>query len=123
MGAHQRSQGGGPQERGIAREDDDVAIVGVLLGEGGEGHQEGIPGSPLHVLLDEVEVQAGRWLLSDGLGPPRPTVADDHHGPLQVQLGQGEQDMHHHGPAAQPMQGFGALRMHARPLPRGQHHR
>ena len=98
-------------------------LIGVIVGEGGQGDQHRVAGTPLGPLLDEIEAQARRRLLGDRLGHPGPTVAYHHHGPLEVELGQGVQDVQHHGPAAQPVQRLGALRAHPGPLPGGQHHR
>ena len=89
-------------------------------GNAGQGHQHGVAGPPLHLLLDEVEVQAGGGLLADRLGHPGGAVADDHHGPLEVQLGQGVQDVQHHGPPAQPVQRLGPLGAHPGALPGSQ---
>ena len=57
----QRGDGGGPQQRRVAGEHEDVAVVGVelVVGEGGEADADGVAGAPLDVLLDEVEEQVG----------------------------------------------------------------
>ena len=98
-------------------------VVGVVVREGGQGHQHGVAGTPLDLLLDEVEAQAGRGLLADRLGHPGAAVADHHHRPVEVQLGQGVQDVQDHGPAAQPVQRLRALGAHPGPLAGGEHDR
>jgi hypothetical protein len=74
----------GPEEGGVARDDEEVAaVIGVVLVERGHGGRHGIAGPPLHPLLHEVEVQAVRGLFGHRLGDPLATVADDHNGPVE----------------------------------------
>ena len=105
-----------------AKKDEKFApVVDVVVGEDGQGDRHRVSGAPLDVLLDELDEQAGRALLVEGLGDLLGGVAHHDHGPLDLEADQGVEDVEDHGPAAQAVQGLGQRRAHARPLPSGKH--
>jgi hypothetical protein len=109
----------GPQERGVAGDDDDVALVVAVVGEDGEPDGNGVARPPLDPLLHELERHLGLPLqgLDDLLRP----VADDHDDPLQVQLRQGLDDVEQHRPTAQRVQHLRHGRLHPRALTGGEY--
>ena len=113
----------GPQQRGVAGEDDDVAVVVlvVVVGEAGEADGDGVARAPLVLLLDELEAQPGA-VLGELLGDALGAVADHHDGPLELRRGQGVEDVQDHGPPAEQVQRLGPGRPHAGALAGGEHH-
>src|SRR5688500_5359674 len=53
------SQGLGPQQRRVARDDDDVTLLVEVIGEDGEADGDGVTRPPLHPLLDELQRDLG----------------------------------------------------------------
>ncbi len=122
VGSDQRRQRGRPQKRSVARQDHNVTVVDVVVREGRQRHENGIARAPLHPLLNEVEVQAGRWLLPYGFGDAGRPVADYDNGPLERKFGQCIQHVQDHGPTAQTMQRLRTLGTHPGPLAGGENY-
>ena len=120
--ANQGGQGLGPQKGGVAGQDDDidVVIVELVVGQPGQAHGGGVPGPPLDPLLHELDGQVGVGQLLEGLGNGLGAVADDHHDPLHRDLGQGVNDVGHHRPPAQLVEGLGPGRAHPGALAGGE---
>ena len=81
---------------------------------------DGVAGAPLHVLLDEVEVQVGLLGLQL-LGDPLGAVAHHDHDPVDRAVGQRVEDVAQHRPAAQQVQRLGPRRPHPGALAGGEH--
>ena len=121
---HEGRERGRAQQRGVARENDDVAILGVeVVGEGGEGHRGGVAGAAGNVLLDEVYDQMWRRLLLQGLRHPLGAVADNHHCPFHRQFRKGVEHVQQHRPAHEHVQRLRPGRVHPGALSSRQHHR
>jgi hypothetical protein len=72
------------------------------------------------VLLDELQPQP-RAVLGELLGDALGAVADDDDGAVELRGGQGVEDVQHHGPPAEQVEGLGPRGPHARSLAGGQH--
>ncbi len=121
MGGHERGDRLGAQQRGVAGEHEDVAVllVEVVVGEDGQPDAGRVTGAALHVLLDEVEHEVGGFLLQL-LGDPLRAVADHDDRPAGVALGQRIEHVEQHGPPAQQVEGLRAGRAHAGALSSGE---
>ena len=120
----QGGQGRRSQQRGVAGQDDHVALPVVcgeaaLVGQAGQAHRRGVAGAALVGLFDELDVHVGWGMVHQGLGDPLPPVADHYHHPVDGQLGQRVEDVEDEGAAAQLVQRLGPLRPHAGPLTGG----
>ena len=117
----------GPHQRGVAGQDQHVAVVGVeaevVVGEAGQAHGDGVARAALDALLDELERHGPRVLLQR-LDHQLGAVAHDHHGPIGLGLaaGHGVEHVPHERAAAQHVQRLGPGRAHARALAGRQHH-
>ena len=114
---HQVAERGRADQRGVAGQHDDVAVVEVVVGEGGERHRQGVARAPGDLLLDEVDEQVGRAVLLQGLGDRLGPVAHHHDRPVDEELGQGVEDVEEHRPPAQRMERLGQRRPHPGALP------
>ena len=121
---HQVAEGGRADEGRVAGQDDDVGVVEVgIVGEGGEGHGQGVGRAPGDPLLDEVDEEVGRAVLLEGLGDGLGPVADHHDRPLDVELGQGVEHVEEHRPPAQRVERLGQRRPHPGAVARRHDHR
>jgi len=77
----------------------------------------------LHRLLDEGHVRPARCLFLHLLGHPFGSVADDHDRAIDIDVGQGVDDVHDHRAAAHEVQWLGPSRPHSLPLAGRQHDR
>ncbi len=122
MPFNQRGDGGGPQQRRVPRQDEQITVgqVELVVGESREADTHGIAGPSLHVLLDELEQQVGLLLL-ELLGHPLGAVAHDDDRPAHGAVTEGVEHVQEHGPPAQQVQGLRAVGPHAGPFAGGQH--
>ena len=113
MLGHQLRDRAGPQERRVAGQDEHVhVVVEVVVVEGGEADGEGVARAALHVLLDELEAQAGA-VLGELLGDALGAVAHHHDRPVDLRRREGVEDVQHHGATAEQVQGLRPGRPHA----------
>ena len=113
----------GPQERRVAGDHEDVAVVLrlVVLGQTGEADGHRVARAPLDGLLDELERQP-RAVLGELLRDPLGAMPDDDHRPLELGSGQRVEDVEHHRPPAQQVQRLRPGRPHPRALTSGKDH-
>ena len=78
----------GPQQRGVAGEDEDVVFAVEVEAGPGEADAGRVAGAALEALLDELDRDLGGELLLDRLGHRLGAVADDDHDAGQRQLHQ-----------------------------------
>ena len=113
----------GADQRGVAGQHDDVAVLGVeaevVVGQAGEPDGHRVAGAALLALLDELERHRARVLLQ-GLDHHLGAVPDDDHGPVGLVEGHGIEHVPDERPAAQHVQRLGTGRAHARALAGGQ---
>ena len=83
----------------------------------------GIAGAALHGLLDEGDMGPARRLLLHLLGDPLGAVPDHHDRAIDIDVGQGMDDVHDHRTAADLVQRLRAGGAHSRALARRQHDR
>ncbi len=119
---HQRGQGLGAQQRRVARQHHHVLHLVVVVGQPGQPDGQGVARAGLGQLLDELDLHGRRGQLDQRLGHPFGPVTHHHDDAAHVDLGHGVEDVEDHRPAAQQVQGLGALRAHPRPLAGGQDH-
>ncbi|MDZ7732037.1 MAG: hypothetical protein U5R31_02065 [Acidimicrobiia bacterium] len=114
----------GPQERSVAREHQDVAVVDVttrLLGERREADADRVAGAALDVLLDELEEQVGAVLLQL-LGHPFGAMAHDHDRAVDDALAERVEHVEKHRPPAEQVERLGPLGAHPGALAGGEDH-
>ena len=106
----------GPQQRGVAGEHDDdrVVVVVVVAGEGGHPDRRGVTGAVLFDLFDEGDVGPGRRELLDLLRHLLGAMADDEGRPLGSEELESVDDVEHHRPPADQVEGLRAGGSHAR---------
>ena len=78
MRLHQAGERGRAQQRRVAGEHDNVAVIErVVLGQGRHGDAGGVTRAPLHVLLDELDGKTRGALLEQSLGDALGGVTHD----------------------------------------------
>ena len=105
------------QRRVAGQHDDGRVVVEVVAGDRRHADHRCVAGAALHGLLDEGHVRPAGRLLLHLLGDPLGAVADDHDRAIDVDLGQGVDDVHDHGPAADLCSGFGRAERIREPSP------
>ena len=94
---HQRGQRLGAQEGRVAREDDDILFLVVVIGQAGEPEGERVAGARLRLLLDELDLHGRGGVLHERLGDPLGPVTDHDDDPGDVDLRHGVEDVEDHG--------------------------
>ena len=124
VGGDELLEGLGAQQRRIAGEHDDGrVVVEVVARDGRHPDHRRVTRAALHRLLDEGDVRPARRLLLHLLGHPLGTVADHHDGAVDVDVGQGVDDVHDHRAATDQVQRLGSSGAHSRALAGRQHDR
>ena len=101
----------------------DFAVVVVVAGEGGHPDGRRVAGAVLLDLFDEGDVRPRRCELLDLLGHLLGTVADDERRAIGLEQLERVDDVQHHRPAADEVEGLGAIGPHPRPFAGGEHDR
>ena len=116
-------EGGRPQERGISRQDHEIVKLTVVVAERRQRDRNGVARTALNGLFDHLERNPWGFSLRPGLlssslrrGLPRQPAGE-------LQARQCVQHPKDHRLAAEPVQRFGPLTAHPRPLACSQHHR
>ncbi len=121
--AHQRGQGGRSQQRRVAREHDHVLIfVVVVIGQPGQPDRQGVAGTRLGLLFDELNADGVRCVLHQRFGHPIGPMPDHHDDPGDVDFRHGIEHVQDHGAPAEQVEGLGPLRSHAGAFACGQDH-